>query len=237
LCLLNLCLEILYRDEYLAAVNKPHGLAVHRSPYVGDADNYALQLLRDQLGMLVYPCHRLDRKTGGILLFALREKINGLVQNQFAANQVSKKYLAIVRGYTDITGMINYPLTDNMGKKQDAETQYKMLKKSEIPFPSGKFNTSRYSLVEVSPHNGRMHQIRKHFAHIKHTVIGDLRYGCNKQNRFFKQQYNLTIMMLHATELTFQHPVSGEKIKIQSGLHPEFRQILKFLNLEPENQE
>src|ERR1700712_1397218 len=96
-------LDILYRDEYLIAINKPHGLLVHRSSIAADADEFAIQLLRDQIGLKVNPVHRIDRKTGGILLFALDKPTEIAMQQQFMENKVQKQYLAIVRGHTPDT--------------------------------------------------------------------------------------------------------------------------------------
>ncbi|HAF28518.1 MAG TPA: pseudouridylate synthase [Bacteroidales bacterium] len=223
-------LEIIYRDEFLVAINKPHGLAVHRSKYVGEAENYALQLLRDQLQQYVFPCHRIDSKTAGVLLFSLNIEVNRLMQQQFALNQVKKKYLAIVRGYTPDLGVIDYPLTNEKGKTQDAITEYKALKKVELDLPFGKFKTSRYSLVEINPQTGRMHQIRKHFAQIDHPIIGDRPHGCNKQNKLFKDKFNMTTMMLHAKEIIFYHPINKSKIIIQADLHSEFQKMMQLMN-------
>jgi tRNA pseudouridine65 synthase len=223
-------LEIIYRDEVLVGINKPHGLAVHRSKYVGEAENYALQLLRDQLQQYVFPCHRIDSKTAGVLLFSLNIEVNRLMQQQFALNQVKKKYLAIVRGHTLDLGVIDYPLTNEKGKTQDAITEYKTLKKVELDMPFGKFKTSRYSLVEINPQTGRMHQIRKHFAHIDHPIIGDRPHGCNKQNKLFKDKFNVTTMMLHATEIIFYHPINKSEVIIQAGLNSEFERIIQLMN-------
>lgn len=222
-------LEIIYQDEYLVAINKPHGLAVHRSRYVGNADAYALQELRDQLGQYVYPCHRLDRKTGGVLLFALNEDINRIMQQQFSQNLVKKKYVAIVRGYTEDSGIIDYPLTNEKGKSQEAITEFKTTKRTELDIPSGKFKTGRYSLVEVCPQTGRIHQIRKHFDHIFHPIIGDRPHGCNKQNRFFKEQYNMITMLLHASEIRFKHPANNEEIIISADLQTEFNRMMQMM--------
>ncbi len=224
--LYSLNLEIIYQDEFILAINKPHGLLVHRSEYSGVADAYAVQELKAQLGQKVHPCHRIDRKTGGVLLFALNREMNSLMQQQFAANKVSKKYLAIVRGYTDDSGEIDYPLTNDKGKTQESLTIYKTLKKVELEIPFGIFNTSRYSLVEVFPQTGRMHQIRKHFAHIMHPIIGDRPHGCNKQNRFFKEQWNMTTMLLHATEISFEHPVTQKKILIKAEIQSEYVRMM-----------
>lgn len=222
-------LEIIYRDEYLVAINKPHGLLVHRSEYSGIADEYAVQKLRDMLGMYVYPCHRIDRKTGGVLLFALNEEANRFMQQQFAANQIKKKYIAIVRGYTEDSGIIDYPLTNFKGKTQEAITNFRTIKKTELDIPFGKFETSRYSLVEIMPQTGRMHQIRKHFAHIMHPIIGDRPHGCNKQNRLFKERWNMNTMMLHALELEFIHPITKKEIVITAELQSEFNRVLEIM--------
>lgn len=191
-------LEIIYQDENLIAINKPHGLLVHRSKYADDAKVFAVQELRNQIGKYVYPCHRIDRKTSGVLLFSLNENNNSLMQQQFAENNVAKKYWAIVRGYMPSQGTIDYALINENEKTQEAVTHYKTLRHSEIEVPFGKFTTSRYSLVEAYPQTGRYHQIRKHFDHIFHPIIGDRPHGCNKQNRLFKERWNMTTMMLHA---------------------------------------
>ena len=222
-------LEILYQYKQLVAINKPHGLAVHRSQYVGEVDTYALQELRNQLGRRVYPCHRLDRKTGGVLLFALNKEVNSLMQQQFAQNIVKKKYLAIVRGYTNDSGTIDYQLTNDNGKTQEAITNYITLNRSELDIPFGKFKTSRYSLVEVYPQTGRMHQLRKHFAHIFHPIIGDRPHGCNKQNKLFKERWNMTTMLLHASEINFNHPLTNNEITIKANLQSEFKRVMYLM--------
>lgn len=222
-------LEIIYQDSYLVCINKPHGLVVHRSKYVGEIDICALQELRNQLEQYVYPCHRIDRKTGGALLFALSKEGDSLMQQLFAKNRVKKKYLALVRGYTEDIGIIDYPLINEKGKTQEAITEYKTIKKAELDMPFGRFKTSRYSLVEVQPQTGRMHQIRKHFAHINHPIIGDRPHGCNKQNRLFKEQFNMNTMLLHASEMSFNHPFTEKEIIITANLQSEFKRMLLLM--------
>ena len=178
--------EILFQDDFLVAINKPHGLLVHRSDLAADASEFAVQIVRDFVGKKVFPVHRLDRKTSGVLLFALDAMTNSLMQQLFADNLVEKIYLAIVRGFTADSGEINYPLIHENGHEQQALTLFKTLARAEIDLPYLKHQTSRYSLVEVCPKTGRMHQIRKHFAHILHPIIGDRPHGCNKQNKLFK---------------------------------------------------
>ncbi|MGA0560561.1 pseudouridine synthase [Larkinella sp. VNQ87] len=222
-------LEILYQSAELVAINKPHGLLVHRSMIASDASEFAVQLLRDQLGQRVYPVHRLDRKTGGVLLFALNETMNSLMQQQFAEGLVRKTYLAIVRGFTPDELAIDYPLRREDGVEQEAFTNVKTLRQAELAIPFGKHATSRYSLVELTPRTGRLHQLRKHMAHVFHPIIGDRPHGCNKQNRFFKERFGMHTMLLHARQIRFRHPVSGEEITITASWQAEFGRMLAVL--------
>lgn len=225
-------LEIIYEDDKLVAINKPHGLLVHRTKIAKDASEFALQLLRDQLGFHVYPCHRLDRKTSGVLLFAKDENTNSLMQKKFAEGEVKKKYLAIVRGFTPDIETINYPLKSEKEILQEAITKYRTIAQTEVDVPFLGQPTSRYSLVEVEPATGRMHQIRKHFAHIYHPIIGDRPHGCNKQNKLFKERWNMTTMMLHASFLIFQHPVTSKEIIISSKPFAEFKRVMSILGFD-----
>ncbi len=223
-------LEIIYQDEHLIGINKPHGLLVHRSKIANDATEFALQMLRDQIGRQVSPVHRLDRKTSGILLFAFEKEVEIAMHKQFQEALVEKKYLAVLRGYAPDQLDIDYPLAKENGNMQEAFTSFKTLQRAEIDVPFGKHQTSRYSYVEATPKTGRMHQLRRHFAHIFYPIIGDRKHGCNKQNRFFKEQFEMTTMLLHASELTFTHPVTGNHIKLQASLHDEFKRVMKLMN-------
>lgn len=224
-------LDIVYRDEVMVAINKPHGLLVHRSPIARDAEEYALQLLRDQIGQAVYPAHRLDRKTGGVLLFALQKETDQQLQSLFMQRLVKKSYLCILRGHTEPEGNIDYPLKKDNGVVQEAKTSYRTLGHAELPVSSGKFPTSRYSVVEAVPETGRMHQLRRHFAHIFHPIIGDRPHGCNKQNKFWKEHYQMDTMLLHASQLSFVHPVTQRAITIKAPLQEGFLRALDILNL------
>jgi tRNA pseudouridine65 synthase len=226
-------LDILYEDDHLVAVNKPHGLLVHRSSIAADTSLYALQLLRDQIGRMVYPAHRLDRKTGGVLLFSLDKETDRRMQKMFAARQTEKTYLAVLRGHTADEGVIDYPLKKENGLSQDALTRYKTIVRSEIDLASGKHSTSRYSLVEAYPETGRMHQLRRHFAHIFHPIIGDRPHGCNKQNKLWKDAFDMNTMLLHAGRLSFAHPVNGKTVSMEAPLHSEFKRALSILHIPP----
>ncbi len=222
-------LDIIYRDNHLIAINKPHGLLVHRTNLAKDADQFALQLLRDQIDAHVFPVHRLDRKTSGVLLFALNKDCLKTMQSQFAENQIKKSYLAIVRGYTDEYGTIDYPLRKENGKLQEAITNYRTLSHGEINQPFNGHPTSRYSLLKVAPVTGRMHQIRKHLSHIYHPIIGDRPHGCNKQNKLFKEKWQMTTMLLHALQIECLHPISNAPIIIKCNPHSEFDRMCEVL--------
>jgi len=222
-------LSILYQDDELVAINKPHGLAVHASPMIGNTDIFALQLLRDQLGHYVYPLHRIDRKTSGILLFATNKKMHTEVHQLFMNRQIDKVYLAIVRGFLSDSGTIDKELTNETGKSQSALTHYKCLEKSELPISFDKHTTSRYSLVQISIETGRTHQIRRHFNHLRHPIIGDRPHGCSKQNKLFKERWNMDSMLLHAWQMKFIHPKYQTEICIQAPVSEEFARMLKEL--------
>lgn len=230
-------LEILYRDTDFIAINKPHGLLVHKTRLANDTEDFALQMLRDQVGCHVYPAHRIDRKTGGVLLFTFNQDVLSAIRTMFDVRNISKTYLAIVRGYTDDSGLIDYPLRNEKGKSQEAITAYETIERIEVVMNFGKFPTQRYSLVKVRPHTGRMHQIRKHFAHILHPIIGDRPHGCNKQNKHFKEQWNMITMLLHAHSLGFMHPVSDKPVFIQAQPGNDFIRVSKLLgfNYKPDD--
>lgn len=224
-------LEILFEDEDFVAINKPHGLLVHKSSIAADTSEFALQILRDQIGKKVYPAHRLDRKTAGVLLFSLNKEMDSAIQTAFSQNLIKKEYLAVLRGHTDPEGTINYPLKKENGTIQEALTHYQTLATTEIDLPFGKFPTSRYSLVLAKPETGRMHQLRRHFAHIFHPIIGDRPHGCNKQNKLWKDTFQHDTMLLHAKSLAFSHPKTQENILIQAQIQPEFERALGILNI------
>jgi len=224
-------LEIIYQDEYMVAINKPHGLLVHRSPIASEVQEFALQLLRDQIQKKVFPVHRLDRKTSGILVFALSGEVASKIQAIMEHSETQKIYLAIVRGHFPGEVDLDYPLTNDRGKLQEAFTSFKTLRHTELAIPLGKFLTSRYSLIEAYPKTGRMHQIRKHLGHLRYPIIGDRPHGCNKQNKMFKERWNMMTMLLHAQEFRMVHPVTGEPLVLRAKKYPVFEEMINTLEL------
>ncbi len=215
----------------MVVINKPHGLLVHKSPIAADASEFAVQKLRDQIHKKVFPVHRIDRKTSGILLFGLSSEAAQKIQAQLEDSKTQKIYLAIVRGFFPDQIDVDYPLTNDRGKVQEAFTSFKTLKKTELNIPFGKFPTSRYSLIEAYPKTGRMHQIRKHLDHLRHPIIGDRPHGCNKQNKLFKERWNMTTMLLHAGELIIKHPYSNETMHLKAPLFDVYRKMIDVLKL------
>lgn len=227
-------LEILYRDEHLVAINKPSGLLVHRSLIDRHETQFAIQLTRDQIGQKVYPVHRLDKPTSGVLLFALDGDTARLLSEQFTNSQVQKTYLAIVRGYTEVSGIIDYPLQEELDKiadaladqdkpAQQAITHYRRLAMVEFPFPVGRYASARYSLLELQPKTGRKHQLRRHMKHIFHPIVGDTTHGDGKQNAFFREQFANQRLLLHASILQLQHPHRRTTLRIEACLPADFQ--------------
>lgn len=225
----NTELDILYQDKWCIAINKPHGLLVHRSSIAADASEFAVQLLRDQVGFPVFPVHRLDRKTSGVLLFATKAEFVAAFQLAMQNTDAQKRYLALVRGFFPDEIMLDYPLTREDGKIQEAKTAFKNLAHFELPFAQRGFETSRYSLIEAQPFTGRMHQIRKHLNHLRHPIIGDRPHGCNKQNKFFLEQWNMTKMLLHAQTLALKHPFLDTQIFFEAEMSSEFQSTLELM--------
>lgn len=214
-------LEILYRDEHFVAIDKPPGMLVHRTR-IAEEGPYAMQVLRDQLGQHVFPVHRLDRPTSGALLFALGSDSARAMCGVFESRMVGKRYLAVVRGYTEEVGTIDYALREEEHKPpQAAVTHYRRLGTVALDIPVGRYPQARYSLVEVEPETGRLHQIRKHFHHIFHPLVGDTTHGEGRHNRLFREHFNMQRLLLFATELRFRHPYTGQAVVITAPLPAE----------------
>ncbi len=234
-------LEILFQDEYIVAVNKPAGMLVHRSWLDKNETRFVMQTLRDQIGQHVFPLHRLDRPTSGVLIFALSSNVASEMMPMFANHQMEKTYHAIVRGWIEEGAVLNYPLKEELDKIADkfatqepdikeAITEYQPLHKIELPYSTGQFPTSRYSLVEMKPKTGRKHQLRRHMAHLRHPIVGDTSHGDGKHNRLFRENYDARRLLLHASKLEFVHPYSGERVQIKAKVDETWQNLLNKFN-------
>lgn len=223
-------LDILYLDDYLAAVNKPPGLLVHRTGLDAGETRFALQMLRDQLGQAVWPAHRLDKGTSGVLLFALNAATARTLGQAFEAGEgLQKTYQAVVRGWPADTGMTDHPLKrmpDDMRSErtevQTALTHWRTLERHELPLPQGGFDTTRCALVELQPLTGRRHQLRRHMKHIAHPIVGDATHGKGPLNRALAEWLGVQRLWLHAGVLALKHPVSGEALRVRAPLGAEW---------------
>ena len=223
-------LEILYQDDALVAVNKPAGLAVHRSKMVGNAEEFLIDLLREQVGGTVYLAHRLDRATSGVLLIARSTEVASALGEQFMGRDVHKQYLAVVRGWPEpVEALIDYPLPGSRetGPRREARTRYRRLATVEVPIALGRYPQQRYALIEAEPETGRFRQIRKHMAHIHHPIVGDCQHGRSDHNRLYKQHFSCHRMLLHARRIALRHPVSGEPLVIEAELDEAFDGLLR----------
>lgn len=228
----------IYRDQWLLVVHKPAGLLVHRSPIDPHETEFALQYARAMNGgEYVYPLHRLDRPTSGILVFARDPHTASILGKALMAGEVSKTYLAMVRGWTPEHGLIDYPLREEPEDKRrkndpqplrEARTRYQRLATTEIRVEIEGYPSSRYSLVELYPETGRKHQLRRHMKHISHPIIGDANHGRGRHNRYFAERFGQGRLMLAATGMTFRHPVSGEPLQLRAEPEASFLQVLSI---------
>jgi tRNA pseudouridine65 synthase len=221
--------DIIYQDQYLVAVNKPSGLLVHKSWVAKDAKEFALQKVRDLTGQHVFPAHRLDRPTSGVLLFAFSGEIAQQIQASW--DSAEKIYWAVVRGWLKDSVTVDHPLKgmDDYGQSssdyQDATTVFHSKAQIEIDATIDKYPKSRFSWVEALPQQGRTHQIRRHLKHISHPIIGDVRYGKGNYNRYFNDHLGTGRLLLHARELTIIHPITGNPICFVAQLCDDMQQL------------
>ena len=231
-------LEIIYKDEYLVAINKPSGLLVHKSMIDRHEIYFAMKMLRDQIGQWVYPIHRLDKPTSGVLLFALDSHTAKLMSEQFKNHTMQKTYIAVARGYVESQGLIDHPLREKLDKisdknaskykeAQEAQTTYECLDTIELNASVGRYDSVRYSLVKLLPKTGRKHQLRRHMKHINHHLLGDTKYGRGEHNKFVREKYGMHRLLLHALSLEIVHPYTDETLFLEAAYDETFKMIFK----------
>jgi tRNA pseudouridine65 synthase len=225
-------IEILYQDEHLIAVNKPAGLLAHASRMATDVDVDLLDTLRQQVGGSIHLVHRLDRATSGLVLAARNSEMAGMLGRQFMERSVQKRYLGVVRGWPAAEGEIDYALPDvrDNSPRKPALTRFRTLATATVAVPLGKYPEQRYALVEASPHTGRYRQIRKHFHHVSHHLIGDTSHGRTEHNRLFKIEFGVHQLLLHAHQLDFQHPADARRMLLTAPLDAVWQKLLLRLD-------
>jgi len=224
----SLRLDFLHVDDDLLAVNKPAALAVHRSRLVGADDDYLMDRLRLQVEGPLHAVHRLDRATSGVLLVARTAVAAAELGRQLMARSVTKTYLAVVRGWPAEQGEIDYPLSGSslQGEAKPALTRWRRLATIEVPIAQGRYDQQRYALLEISPETGRYRQIRRHFHHVSHHLLGDTSHGRGDHNRLIRQHYGVHRLMLHAWRIEVRHPSTGEPLRLEAPLDAAWQRLL-----------
>lgn len=232
-------MQILHQDDDLIAVDKPSGLLTHRSTLDTGASDFALQQVRTLTGRRLYPVHRLDRPTSGLLLFACSPEAARTIQEQMADGTLEKTYLAVVRGWTPAAGRIDHALTDDPKLRpgritaRAAVTDYRRLDTAALPVCIETYPESRFSLVQLTPRTGRSRQLRRHLAHIAHPIIGDTSHGRGAYNRWFRANLDCHRLLLHALGMTLRHPATGEPLRLLAPVaDPAMRRVLDRLGLD-----
>ena len=243
-------LAVIHQDAQLLAVHKPAGLLVHRSLLDAHADTDVVTQLRAQTGAPVWPVHRLDKGTSGLLLLARDADSARRLGAVFAAgssaqgsgqagadgavqkptqNPVQKRYLALVRGWPDDAGEIAQPLArdpelPSTGQPQlPALTRWRVLQRLALPLATdARHADTRIALLEVQPLTGRRHQIRRHLKALAHPLIGDATHGKGPLNRAIAAHLGHTRLWLHALALTVPHPATGLALALRADPGPEW---------------
>jgi tRNA pseudouridine65 synthase len=225
-------IEIVFEDDIIIVVNKPNNFLVHSSHYARNIrETTLLEFLKDQLGYHVYPVHRLDRKTSGIILLLKNKEFVAQFQELFTSNSIIKTYYAILRGLTKPSGIIDSPVKNDVsGIYKDALTHYENLATIELDIPVHPYEKSRYSLVSFLPQTGRMHQLRKHANKISHPIVGDYKYGDRFHNRMFEAEFRCEYLFLHAFSLDFTHPITQEKCHFEAKFPFDWHRIFDEFN-------
>ena len=230
--------SVLYQDDYIVAMDKPPGLLVHRSPIDKRETEFAVQKLRDAVGKHVFPVHRLDRPTSGVLLFAFDGQTASQLGQAMMGKSIIKGYQALTRGWVQGSGLIDYALTFKRDKFADAHrvqevapqhavTEYSVTKKYSLPFAVGRYESARYSLVSLRPFTGRKHQLRRHLVHLRNPILGDTTHGDGTQNKFIRDRFGFNQLALTCTLMQFIHPITGESVSIETTPHRAFAALLE----------
>jgi tRNA pseudouridine65 synthase len=234
--------QIVHQDAALIAVNKPSGLLTHRSWVDAEAGDFALQRVRTLTGRRLYPVHRLDRPTSGLLLFACSADVARAIQEQMSDGTLEKMYLAVVRGWTEAVGRIDHALADDPKLRRGrlalrpAVTDYQRMATAELPVAIETYHSARFSLVRLIPRTGRSRQLRRHLAHIAHPIIGDTSYGRGAYNRWFRANLDCNRLLLHAHSMLLRHPLTGESLRIRAPIDdPAMHRVLDRLGFDTES--
>jgi tRNA pseudouridine65 synthase len=228
-------IRLLHEDDRYLIVSKPAGLLVHRTPLDAHEPENLKDLLKAHISGRIDPVHRLDKPTSGVIVFGKDAEAINACKTQFEARKTDKSYLAVVRGHVDHEGCIGKPLPKGItGPPKLSRTSYASVATCDLPYPVTRYESARLSLVQCEPHTGRYHQIRLHFRHFRHPIIGDSQHGDKHQNRAFTEFTGLPGLLLHARSFAFDH-VEGGRLHVTAAVPPSWNALdlhAKW-NLEP----
>jgi tRNA pseudouridine65 synthase len=214
-------LRRVHEDERLLVVDKPAGLLVHRSALDARERDSVLDRLHHETGLRLWPVHRLDKGTSGTLVFARDVEAARLLGAAFESGRVAKRYLALVRGWPQAEGCIDRPLARDPERPsagqatRPALTRWRVQARFEWPFAvDARHDSSRYALVEATPETGRRHQIRRHFKHLGHPLVGDGTHGKGAHNRAVASWLGVARLWLHAEAIVLPHPDDGRPLAV-----------------------
>jgi tRNA pseudouridine65 synthase len=210
-------LPVLFEDDALVAVEKPSGAVVHRTRGAEDAPILA-SMLKQQLNQRVFPVHRLDRQTSGVIIFAKSSEVASILGADIREQRWRKRYVGLCRGPLMDSVVVDHPVPEDQARRP-ARTDIDPLETF----------CDRYTLVRARPHTGRRHQLRYHFKHLRHPLVGDTTYGQGAINRFFRQTFGLQRLFLHAERLELSHPQRHTLLTLDSPLPPDLEQVLTQL--------
>ncbi len=203
-------IPIVYEDEWLLVLNKPSGLLTIPTPK--NEPRILSSILNEDLknkglSYRVHPCHRLDRETSGLIIYAKGKSMQKKMMEEFRHKGVKKIYVAFIQGrLPKDEGSIRYPI-----EARNALTEYKVIEKRKD-----------FSIVDVTPLTGRTNQIRIHFKQISHPLVGETKFAFRRDSKLKAKR-----LCLHAKMLAFIHPVTKKAISLVAQLPPDMEDFLK----------
>lgn len=220
-------LRILHRDDHLVAIDKPPGLLVHRTGLDAGETRFAVQLLRDQIGQPVWPVHRLDKGTSGVMLVAKHDRAHQELSRQFHDREVEKEYVALVWGLVQQRKRIDASIGRDPKHRQKMSTRATRAREAVTRVTWAR-DLQGLTLVRVAIATGRTHQIRVHLSAIGHPIVGDALYGGvhRRVPARFRAVQRLTRPFLHAERLAFTHPRTGERLSFAAPLPADLEEVL-----------
>ncbi|MCT4643491.1 MAG: pseudouridine synthase [Carboxylicivirga sp.] len=221
--------NIIYQDESLIAVDKPVDLPVHKNDFIPADADYLTKLVGQLTGKAVFPVHRLDSKTSGVIVLAFSREVAGVLSKQFEQRQVSKSYLMLCKGVPGEGVFDKDVLIKKKKKRQSAKTAYKTIRSIETAICYKQEENVPISLVMAKPETGRWHQLRQHFAMNRTDILGDTQHGDWTLNKIMTEATGIKRLLLHASSLELTHPVTNHKISLEAKLPEAYEIVLKCL--------